>query len=116
MALILTFWARRHWSHHNSDRGSQAIGREKRVLLAGQEPDQRSVYWWTLAPDPQELALNLQVVQLKTSVLLERNWECEKLEAQYLRTHHQRCLRSRTDGLTGNGQRLSTQCHPGVRR
>lgn len=40
-----------------------------------------------LAPDPQEIAPNLQAVQLKTSVLLERNWEeVKKLEAQYLRT------------------------------
>ncbi len=40
-----------------------------------------------LTPDPQEIAPNLQVVQLKSSILLERNWEeVKKLEAQYLRT------------------------------
>jgi arsenite-transporting ATPase len=41
----------------------------------------------SLTPDPQELSPNLQVVQFKTSTLLERNWEeVKKLEAQYLRT------------------------------
>jgi anion-transporting ArsA/GET3 family ATPase len=41
----------------------------------------------SLAAEPQEVATNLQVVQLKTSTLLERNWdEVKKLEAQYLRT------------------------------
>ena len=61
----------------------------KRVLLAGQDtgPAFSLLVNAPLAPDPQELAPNLQVVQLKTSLLLERNWEeVKKLEAQYLRT------------------------------
>lgn len=60
----------------------------KRVLLA--VDDSQSVSLLLNAPlalEPQEIAPNLQVVHLKTSVLLERNWEeVKKLEAQYLRT------------------------------
>ncbi|NJK63333.1 MAG: hypothetical protein HC921_12210, partial [Synechococcaceae cyanobacterium SM2_3_1] len=37
--------------------------------------------------EPQEIASNLQVVQLQTTALLEQNWEeLKKLEAQYLRS------------------------------
>lgn len=60
----------------------------KRVLLAADDSQSVSLLLNTpLAPEPQEIAPNLQVVHLKTSVLLERNWEeVKKLEAQYLRT------------------------------
>lgn len=60
----------------------------KRVLLAADDSQSVSLLLNApLAPEPQEIAPNLQVVHLKTSVLLERNWEeVKKLEAQYLRT------------------------------
>lgn len=61
----------------------------KRVLLAADDsqPAIGLLLNSTLAPDPQEIAPNLQAVQLKTSTLLDRNWEeVKKLEAQYLRT------------------------------
>ena len=91
MALILTFLGK-----GGTGRTTIAIAaakrlatQGKRVLLAGQEtgPAFSLLLNAPLAPDPQELALNLEVVQLKPSVLLERNWEeVKKLEAQYLRT------------------------------
>lgn len=61
----------------------------KRVLFVGQEPGPAlSLMLGTVpGPDPQELAPNLQVVQLHIATLLERSWEeLKKLEAQYLRT------------------------------
>lgn len=61
----------------------------KRVLLAADDsqPAFSLLLNAPLTPDPQEIAPNLQVVHLKTSVLLDRNWEeVKKLEAQYLRT------------------------------
>ncbi|WP_341526153.1 ArsA family ATPase [Nostoc sp. UHCC 0302] len=60
----------------------------KRVLLAGHpEPTFQILLGTAIAPDPKEIAPNLQVVQFQASVLLERNWEeVKKLEAQYLRT------------------------------
>ena len=90
MALILTFLGK-----GGTGRTTMAIAaakrlasQGKRVLLAGQ--DNSPVSLGAFAPlgrDPQEVAPNLQVVQLKTSVLLERSWEeVKKLEAQYLRT------------------------------
>ena len=91
MALILTFLGK-----GGTGRTTIAIAaaktlaaQGKRVLLAGQEtgPAFSLLLNTPLAPDPQELEPNLEVVQLKTSVLLERNWEeVKKLEAQYLRT------------------------------
>ena len=60
----------------------------KRVLFATDDSTPAiSLLLNPLTPDPQEIAPNLQVVQLKSSILLERNWEeVKKLEAQYLRT------------------------------
>jgi len=60
----------------------------KRVLLAGRaEPVLPLLLDQALSADPQQIAPNLQAVQLPASVLLERNWEeVKKLEAQYLRT------------------------------
>ena len=91
MALILTFLGK-----GGTGRTTTAIAaakrlasQGKRVLLAGQDtgPAFSLLVGHELTPDPQELAPNLQIVQLKTSVLLERNWEeVKKLEAQYLRT------------------------------
>ncbi len=91
MSLILTFLGK-----GGTGRTTIAIAaakrlanQGKRVLLVAQDtgPAMSLLLNATLAPDPQELERNLQVVQLKTSVLLERNWEeVKKLEAQYLRT------------------------------
>ena len=91
MALILTFLGK-----GGTGRTTIAIAaakrlasQGKRVLLAGQDtgPALSLLLNAPLAPDPQELAPNLEVVQFKTSALLERNWEeVKKLEAQYLRT------------------------------
>lgn len=91
MALILTFLGK-----GGTGRTTTAIAaakrlasQGKRVLLAGQDtgPAFSLLVGHELTPDPQELASNFHVVQLRTSVLLERNWEeVKKLEAQYLRT------------------------------
>jgi len=91
MALILTFLGK-----DGTDRTKIAIAtarklatQGKRVLLMEQDtsPAFGLLVGVTPSPDPQELAPNLQVVQLQPSVLLERSWEdVKKLEAQYLRT------------------------------
>jgi anion-transporting ArsA/GET3 family ATPase len=90
MALILTFLGK-----GGTARTRVAIAAAKRlasegrrVLLAGQaEPTMPLLLGITIGPDAQEIAANLQVVQLQTSVLLERSWEdVKKLEAEYLRT------------------------------
>lgn len=91
MALILTFLGK-----GGTGRTTVALAaakrlanQGKRVLLAAQDtgPALSLLLNAPLAPDPQELSQNLQVVQFKTSTLLERNWEeVKKLEAQYLRT------------------------------
>ncbi len=91
MALILTFLGK-----SGIDRTVVAIAaakslasQGKRVLLAsGAEPTLPMLLDTTsLSCDPQEIAPNLQAVQLQAGVLLERNWEeVKKLEAQYLRT------------------------------
>jgi len=61
----------------------------KKVLLIGQ--DSSPAWGMTLGiiptPQPQEMETNLAVVQLNSTVLLEKNWdEVKKLEAQYLRS------------------------------
>lgn len=91
MARILTFLGK-----GGSGRTTIAIAAAKRLASEGKRvllaADDNQVALGlllkaSLAPEPQELAPNLQVVQFKTSVLLERNWEeVKKLEAQYLRT------------------------------
>lgn len=60
----------------------------KRTLLAGlAEPILPILLDQPLAPDPQTIAPNLEVVQFLASVLLERSWdEVKKIEAQYLKT------------------------------
>ena len=78
MALILTFLGK-----GGTGRTTIAIAAAKklaslgkRVLLAAEDNIALGVLLKaTLAPDPQELAPNLSVVQFKTSLLLERNWE-----------------------------------------
>lgn len=91
MSLILTFLGKGGTGRTTIAiaAAKQLANQGKRVLLAAQDtgPALSLLLNASLAPDPQELASNLQVVQLKTSVLLERNWEeVKKLEAQYLRT------------------------------
>ena len=91
MALILTFLGKGGTGRTTMAiaASKQLASQGKRVLLAGQDnsPGLSLLINAPLAPDPQELAANLQVVQLKPSLLLERNWEeVKKLEAQYLRT------------------------------
>lgn len=91
MALILTFLGK-----GGTGRTTVAIAAAKqlaslgqRVLLVGQDsgPAFGFLLGTTPSPDPQTIAANLQVVQLQTSVLLERSWEqVKQLEAQYLRT------------------------------
>ncbi|MDM9384495.1 ArsA family ATPase [Chlorogloeopsis sp. ULAP01] len=90
MALILTFLGK-----GGSARTQVAIAaakllasQGKRVLLAGSaEPALQILLGLPVGTDPQEIAANLQVVQLQASTLLERSWEdVKKLEAQYLRT------------------------------
>lgn len=84
------FGQRRHWSHYSCDRRSKAISNPGKARTSGgtrHRPSAQFTVKRPLAPDPQELSQNLQVVQFKTSTLLERNWEeVKKLEAQYLRT------------------------------
>lgn len=91
MALVLTFLGK-----GGTGRTTIAIAaarrfaaQGKRVLLVGQDSGPA----WNLqvgvppSPEPQPLANNLQVVQLQTTVLLERAWEeLKQQEAQYLRT------------------------------
>jgi arsenite-transporting ATPase len=91
MSLILTFLGK-----GGTGRTTVAIAAAKqlsslgqRVLLVGQDPTPTFglLLGVSTGPDPQEIGANLQVVQLQTTVLLERSWEeVKKLEAQYLRS------------------------------
>ncbi|MDJ0575658.1 MAG: ArsA family ATPase [Xenococcaceae cyanobacterium MO_234.B1] len=63
--------------------------RGTKVLLIGQDPS--PVYSMALGvevkSEPQEIAANLAVVQMHSTVLLEQSWEqAKKLEQQYLRS------------------------------
>ncbi len=69
-------------AHHLASQG-------KRVLFASQDasPALGLMLGVTTGPDPMTIAPNLEVVQLQTTVLLERAWEDLKtLESRYLRT------------------------------
>lgn len=91
MALILTFLGK-----GDTERTTVAIAAAKklaglgeRVLLVGQDPGPALglLIGTVISAEPQEIGPNLQVVQLQTTVLLERSWEeAKKLEAQYLRS------------------------------
>lgn len=91
MALILTFLGK-----GGTGRTTVAIASAQhlsslgqRVLLVGQDPSPAFglLLGVSPAPDPQDIGPNLQVVQLQSTVLLERSWEeVKKLEAQYLRS------------------------------
>ncbi len=91
MALILTFLGKGGTGRTTiAIAAAKQLARQgKRVLLAEQDtsPAFGLLVGITPSPDPQEVASNLQVVQLQTAVLLERSWEDVKnLEAQYLRS------------------------------
>ena len=62
----------------------------QRVLLVSSEPDPSFgalLGWEAPTPDPQNIGVNLDAVQLQSTALLERSWEeVKKLEAQYLRS------------------------------
>ena len=61
----------------------------KRVLFASQDgsPALGLILGKAIGPDPVTIAPNLEVVQLQTTVLLERAWEeLKTLESKYLRT------------------------------
>ncbi len=61
----------------------------KRVLLASQDasPALGIMLGEAIGPDPTKLSENLHIVQLQSTVLLERAWEeLKTLEAKYLRT------------------------------
>ncbi len=90
MSLILTFLGK-----GGSGRTTIAIAAAKklaslgkRVLLAVQDTVAVNLLLETpVTAEVQQIASNFDVVHLKTSALLERNWEeVKKLEAQYLRT------------------------------
>jgi arsenite-transporting ATPase len=91
MALILTFLGK-----GGTGRTTIAIAAAKklsslgqRVLLVGQDPSPAFglLLGVPTSPDPTEIGANFQVVQLQSTVLLERAWEEVKtLEAQYLRS------------------------------
>lgn len=91
MALILTFLGKGGTGRTKIAiaAAKQLASQGKRVLLAGQDtgPAFQMLVDAPLGPEPQSLAPNLQVLQFKTSALLERSWEeVKKLETQYLRT------------------------------
>lgn len=90
MALILTFLGK-----SGSDRtkiaiaAAQQLATGKRVLLAERDtsPALGLLIDTPITSNPQPVNPTLDVVQLKTSTLLEQSWEqVKKLEAQYLRT------------------------------
>ncbi len=67
----------------------QLAAQGKRVLLISQDtsPALAVLLGVPVGSEPQEIAPNLQVVQLQSTSLLEQNWEeLKKLEAQYLRS------------------------------
>ena len=91
MALILTFLGKGGTGRTTIAIASakQLAAQGQRVLLIGQDPGPALglLLETSIGSEPQELAPNLKVVQLQTSVLLEQGWdEIKQLETQYLRT------------------------------
>ncbi|CCH67977.1 Arsenical pump-driving ATPase [Richelia intracellularis HH01] len=90
MSLILTFLGAT--STHRIKIAVTAAkllsGQGKRVLLAGNvEPTMSMLLNFSVGCDPQEIAINLHVVYLQASVLLERSWnDIKQLESEYLKT------------------------------
>jgi arsenite-transporting ATPase len=91
MSLILTFLGK-----GGTGRTTLAIATAKaaaqegrRTLLVGQEegPALAALLGTDVPSKPQTIGANLSVVQLRSTMLLERNWSIVKdLEAQYVRT------------------------------
>lgn len=91
MPLILTFLGK-----GGTGRTTIAIAAAKqlaslgsRVLLVNADPSPALGYLLglPLTPEPQEIGANLAVVQLNSTMLLERGWEeVKELEAKYLRS------------------------------
>lgn len=91
MALILTFLGKGGTGRTTIAiaAAKQFAAQGKRVLLAGQDPGPAFglLVGAPVSADPQEIAPNVDAVQLQSAVLLERAWdELKKQEAQYLRT------------------------------
>jgi anion-transporting ArsA/GET3 family ATPase len=91
MAFVLTFLGKGGTGRTTMAiaAAKQLAGQGKRVLLASQDlsPALALLLGAAVGSEPQELAPNLQVVQLQTTALLEQSWEeLKKLEAQYLRS------------------------------
>jgi anion-transporting ArsA/GET3 family ATPase len=91
MARILTFLGKGGTGRTTISiaAAKQLAAEGNRVLLASQDtsPAFGLLVGTAVSADPQEIAPNLQVVQLQSAVLLERAWEeLKKQEAQYLRT------------------------------
>ncbi len=90
MALILTFLGKDSTARTKvAIAGAMNLAQQgKRVLLAGDaQPALQMLLGTTLTNDPQDIAPNLQAVQLQAAALLESSWdEVKKLEAQYLKT------------------------------
>ncbi|MBF2048435.1 MAG: ArsA family ATPase [Leptolyngbya sp. IPPAS B-1204] len=91
MALVLTFLGKGGTGRTTMAiaAAKQLAAQGKKVLLASQDtsPALALLLGAVVSAEPQEIAPNLQVVQLQSTVLLEQNWEeVKKLEAQYLRS------------------------------
>lgn len=91
MAFILTFLGKGGTGRTTlAIAGAKQLAAQgKRVLLASQDtsPALSLLLGAPVGSEPQDVAPNLQVVQLQSTGLLEQNWEeLKKLEAQYLRS------------------------------
>jgi anion-transporting ArsA/GET3 family ATPase len=90
MALILTFLGKDSTARTKvAIAGAMNLAQQgKRVLLAGDaQPALQILLGTSLSSEPQDIAANLQAVQLEAAVLLERSWdEVKKIESQYLKT------------------------------
>ncbi|MCU0565413.1 MAG: ArsA family ATPase [Oculatellaceae cyanobacterium Prado106] len=91
MAFVLTFLGKGGTGRSTMAiaAAQQSAAQGKRVLLVSQDPTPAfgMLLNTPLSAEPQDIAPNLQAVQLQMTTLLERNWEeLKKQEAQYLRT------------------------------
>jgi arsenite-transporting ATPase len=91
MALVLTFLGKGGTGRTTMAIASakQLAAQNKRVLLASQDtsPALSLLLGLPVSATPQEIAPNLNVMQLQTTALLEQSWEeVKKVEAQYLRS------------------------------
>lgn len=91
MAFVLTFLGKGGTGRTTMAiaAAKQLAAQGKKVLLASQDtsPALSLLLGTAVSAQPQEIAPNLQAVQLQTTVLLEQSWEeLKKVEAQYLRS------------------------------